>query len=68
MVFSEELATSVYIVLEVLVSSETLMHFYQTTWHHIAADSKLHSNLRENLTYLENSLWCRVRVLRVFKF
>jgi len=49
--------------LKVLGSSETLMHFYQATWHHMAADDKLHSNRRENLTYLENSLWCRIRIL-----
>jgi len=68
MMFSKEPATSISILLEVLSSSKTLMHFDQTTWHHMAADSKLHSNLHENLTYLENSLWCRVRVLKVFKF
>jgi hypothetical protein len=55
MMFSEEPATSINILLEVLGSSETLMHFYQTAWHHMAAESKLVS-YRHNLTYLENSL------------
>jgi len=68
MLYSEESATSINILLEVLGSSETLMHFYHTTWHHMISESKLHSHHCENLTYLENSLWCMVRVLRVFKF
>jgi hypothetical protein len=68
MMFSEKPANSISILLEVLGSSEILTHFYQTTWRHMAAESKLHSHHREIYTYMENSIWCMVRVLTVSKF
>jgi len=68
MMFSEEPATSINILLEVLGSSKILMHSNQTTWHHMAAESMLHSHHYENLTHMKNSLWCMLRVLTVFKF
>lgn len=68
MMFSEKPATSISILLEVLGSSETLMPFYQTTWHHMAAKRKLHSHHREIPTCLENSLWCMVRALTLSRF
>jgi hypothetical protein len=53
---SEVLAASIIraIITEAARTSETLVNFYQTTWHYNPEDSHLHTHRRENLKSYKN--------------
>jgi hypothetical protein len=39
----------IWVMMEAARTSETLVNFYQTTWHYNPEDSHLHTHCRENL-------------------
>lgn len=49
-----------YPQMDVVGSSKKLVHFYQTTWHDIPADSNIHRHCHENLKShkIRNVMWC----------
>jgi hypothetical protein len=49
------------LMMEVRSTSETLVNFYQTTWHYNPEDNHLHTchreNLKSNLTVIKHCSW-----------